>query len=173
MASPFTMAQRFGAGFRNVVISALSGGSAAAANLLVQTGADGFIPDSFLHPALVSAPIPLPAAVNIAAGKEVNIFNNNGTISVQLADATASPPLRSDGYVLAAAASGNTAQVYRRGGVNNALSGLTAGADYYLGAAGNVTTTQNTTPGQLDQYIGYATSATALDQLPPQPSFQN
>ena len=119
------------------------------------------------------APIALPAAVAIPAGSQVNIFNNNGTESVQLADATTTPPLRSDGYVTAAVAKNATASVYRRGGINTGVTGLTQGSDYFLGAAGAATVTQNTTVGQLDQYLGIATSGTTLDQLPPQVAVGN
>ena len=171
MAS-ITFLQRFGTGLKTVTM-AIANGIGTIANGLVQTGTDGFIPDALIHPALVPAPISLPAAVAIAAGKQVNIFNNNGVPSIQLADATTSPPLRSDGYVSAAVAQGANGNVYRRGGVNTAQTGLTPDNDYFLGAAGAVTITQNTTPGQLDQYIGLATSATTLDQLPSQLPVQN
>ncbi len=172
MAAPNHVLARLGAGLQKVYL-AVTGGAVAQAGMVVQTGADGFIDDSMIHSTLVPVPISLPAAVAIGAGKQVNIFNNSGTESVQLADATLATPLRSDGFVLAAVASGGTAKVYRRGGINTALSGLTQDSDYYLGAAGAVTVTQNTTAGQLDQYIGKATAAAVLDQLPPQPTFQN
>ena len=172
MAIPNHVLARLAAGFQKVYL-AVTGGSVAQASMLVQTGADGFIDDSMIHPSLVPTPISLPAAVAIGAGKQVNIFNNGGVESVQLADATLATPLRSDGFVLAAVAVGATAKVYRRGGVNSALTGLTQDTDYYLGAAGAVTATQNVTTGQLDQYIGKATAAAALDQLQPQPSFLN
>lgn len=124
---------RIAGGLQKVYL-AVTGGSVAQAGLVVQTGTDGFIDDSMIHPTLVPGPISLPAAVAIRAGKQVNIFNNGGTESVQLADATLATPLRSDGFVLAAVALSATAKVYRRGGVNTALTGLTRDTDYYLGA---------------------------------------
>lgn len=163
---------RAGAGFKTLYAVA-TGGVAASANSVIQTGSDGFMDDSFIHPSLVPAPISLPAAVAIPAGKQVNIFNNNGTESVQLADATTNPPLRADGFVLTAAQANSPAKVYRRGGANTALSGMTLDLDYFLGAAGGITSTQNTTPGQLDQYIGKATATTLLDQPAPQQGVLN
>ena len=169
MAS-LTFLQKFGAGYKRITL-AIADGLSSVPSGLAQTGPDGYLPDALIHPSLVPAPISLPAAVAIGAGKQVNIFSNNGVPSVQLADATLN--LRSDGYVLVAVASGASAAVYRRGGVNTALTGLTPDTDYFLGAAGAVTLTENTTVGQLDQYIGLATSATTLDQPPPQATVQN
>ena len=161
---------RAGAGFKTIYAT-ITGGNVAQANSLVQLGTDGFLDDSVYHPSIVPAPISLPATVAIAAGLQVNIFSSSGTESVQLADATLG--LRSDGYVIAAAAQGATAKVYRRGGINTGLTGLTQDKDYFLGVAGQVTATQNATVGQIDQYIGKAINAAVLDQLPPQPVVQN
>lgn len=171
MPAPYFL-QRLGAGFKQVVATTLGG--AGNADKIVATGAGGLL-DISLFPAGIGADIlVVPATEALAAGAQVNLWASGGVLSARNADAVAANGgKRSDGFVLAAVASGASATVYRSGGPNTALSGLTPGTDYYLGTGGQVTATQNVTAGQTDQYIGKATSATVLDQVAPQPFVVN
>lgn len=167
MAAPYFL-QRLGAGYA-YVYSTLIGG-AANANKVVATGPAGTL-DASLFPAGIGMDIVMyPATEALAAGAQVNLYNNSGALSARNADATAANGgKKGDGFVIASVTSGGTATIYRSGGVNTGVSGLTPGSDYYLGSGGGVTTTQNVTAGQTDQYIGKASAAGVLDQLPPQP----
>ncbi|MGX5777505.1 hypothetical protein [Methylorubrum zatmanii] len=87
----------------------------------------------------------VPASEALAAGAQVNLWSNGGVLSARNADASAANGgKRSDGFVIGAVSSGASATVYRSGGPNTGLSGLTVSADYYLGTGGQVTATQNT-----------------------------
>lgn len=99
------------------------------------------------------------------AGSFVEMYANAGTFSVRLADNSNGRP--ANGMVLTAVASDGPATVYPIDGVNSALSGLTVGADYWLGTAGTVISTplDETNPSnanKISQYLGRAKSATEL-----------
>jgi len=69
------------------------------------------------------------------------------------------------GIANASASAGAVVSYTRVGGVTCTLSGLTAGAQYYLnGTAGQISTTAGTNIGR----VGLATSATCLQVLPPE-----
>lgn len=98
------------------------------------------------------------AAEALAAGDFV-YFNSSG--GVLKADATAIAK-QARGYVLTAVLNAAEATVYFDDS-NTSLTGLTAGATYYLSAAaGTVTTTAPTASGQIVQEIGFASSTTNL-----------
>lgn len=164
--------QRLGTGFQQVLATAVGG--AGNADKLVATGPGGVIGMSLFPAGIGQNMAVVPASEALAAGDQVNLWLNAGVLSARKADATAaSAGKRADGFVQSAVASGASATVYRNGGQNTGLTGLVIGTDYYLGAAGAVTPTQNTTSGQTDQYIGKASAANVLDQLPPQPPVVN
>lgn len=104
----------------------------------------------------------IEASEAISAGAWVNIYYDTGTVYVRNADAS-STAKKADGFVKAAVASGANATVYVNG-VNDALSSLSPGEDYFLSGdtAGAGTTTAPSTAGYLCQKIGTAISATAI-----------
>lgn len=100
------------------------------------------------------------ASENLAVGDFVNLYNNGGTINARKADANNNR--KAHGYVLDAVTSPANATVYY-GDVNNQVSGLTVGAEYFLSeTAGEVVTPAPTTAGSLVQRLGVAKSATEL-----------
>lgn len=110
----------------------------------------------------------IASSENLSAGDFVNIYDNAGTINVRKADADNGRPAH--GFVKAAVTSPANATVYGPGELNDQLSGLTVGGDYFLSAtAGGVTTTAPTASGAYVQYLGRAKSATALRLLNVQP----
>ena len=112
--------------------------------------------------------VSLPATEALAAGDFVNIYDNSGTISVRKANATdATKP--ANGFVKSAVASGANATVYFEG-INNALTGLTVGSQYFLSTtAGAITTTAPSTSGNIVQYIGTPHATTAIRFEPEAP----
>jgi len=140
----------------------------ADANKVVATGADGKLDESLMPASLTLQVKVLPATEDIAAGDFVNVFDDAGTVSVRLADASAERP--ADGYVKAGALTGANATVYLEG-VNNQLTGLAPG-QVWLGDAGQVTQTAPASGGGgLAQIVGQAIAATELDFEKAQPIY--
>jgi hypothetical protein len=103
-------------------------------------------------------------AVTVTAGEALNAgdfvyFSATGT--ALKADAT-SLAKGARGYTLAAVSNGSPATIYFDES-NSALTGLTAGATYYLSTTpGQIIATAPATVGQIVQEVGFATSATNL-----------
>jgi hypothetical protein len=105
----------------------------------------------------------LPTSENLTAGNWVNVYDLTGTLTARKADATAAGK-EAVGYVLAGTTSPSNATVYFDG-INNALSGLTAGEDYFLAttAGTGVATTPPTGAGKVVQRLGQAISTTEIE----------
>jgi len=103
----------------------------------------------------------LPASEALNAGDLVNVWLDGATVSARKADATTAGK-EADGFVLSAVESGTNATVYTDG-IDYQLSGLTAGAEYFLGAtAGAAVATAPSGSGNVVQLVGKAISATEL-----------
>lgn len=102
------------------------------------------------------------ASETLSAGDFVNLWNNASVLNVRKADGTAAGK-PCDGFVSSAVTSGANATVNFEG-QNNALSGLTIGARYYLSGAtaGAAVSVPVTGSGKVHQYLGKALSATNL-----------
>lgn len=98
----------------------------------------------------------LAAGENLAAGDFVNIYSG-GVRKASNNDTTK----QAHGFVIDTVTTGNNVVVYYSG-LNTTITGLTAGARYFLGTAGGETTTPPTAAGQLSQEIGVAISTTAI-----------
>lgn len=100
----------------------------------------------------------------LAAGDLVNVWSSTGA-KARKADATAAGK-KARGFVLASVISGGTATVYFEGTITG-LTGLTAGAEYFLSTtAGTPTATPPTGSGNVIQSIGVATSTTTINFEP-------
>lgn len=165
MAHKFT---QYVSGFLQEILPLKQSTGAGDADKIVATGEDGKL-DASLMPSGFEAQVKiLPASEDLAAGDVVNVWYDVDTWKVRLADASLSRP--ADGYMKAAALNGSNASVYLEG-VNNQVSGLTAGR-IWLGDAGAVT---NTPPasgsGVISQIIGTALDATELEFEPNDPIY--
>jgi hypothetical protein len=100
----------------------------------------------------------LASSENLSAGDYVNIYDNGGTPTVRLADA--SNGRDAHGFVKAATTSPANATVYFEG-PNMDLSGLTVGARVYLDTVGGVTETPRTTG--IHQFLGIAIDETIVN----------
>ena len=136
---------------------------AADAGKIPALNAEGKI-DPSMYEAGADQTMPVPASEAIGAGKFVNLWDDAGTLKARLAGNSNDRPAH--GFVKNAAASAATATVYPLDAVNTALTGLTVGAVYYLGTAGDVITpaldATSAAAGSIDQKLGLATSATEL-----------
>jgi len=104
----------------------------------------------------------LEATEPITAGKYVNIYNVAGVGKIRNADASTGK--KADGFIVEGVAIGATVKVFTEG-INNALTGLTPGADYYLSSTnpGEATTIPPTSTGNILQRIGKALSVKEMN----------
>jgi hypothetical protein len=142
----------------SVVNSTVASAGVASAAKLVALDAAGKI-DATAMPAGVGAnSLAYTTTEVIAAGALVNIWSSSGT---KARNADAATGRAAHGFTLAGAGSGGTVTVYF-GGQITGLTGKTAGATQFLGAAGALTETAPTAPGSYVQVIGYADGTTTV-----------
>lgn len=106
----------------------------------------------------------ITASENLTAGDWVNVWDDTGTPKVRKADN--SNARRAHGFVRATVTSAATATVYGPGELNDQNTGLTIGAEYFLGTAGAEVTTAPTAAASIVQGVGVAVSATAIRFAP-------
>lgn len=147
------------------VTPATVGGSSSAGQIPALNSA-GQIDSTMMPSGTGIDSVAVTASVAISAGNFVNLDNNSGALSMQLADC--STGLQADGYVLAAVAASASGTVYLND-QNTALTGMTPGTTYYLSTAGGISTTPPTTSGYINQVVGKSLSATALQFRTSQP----
>lgn len=101
----------------------------------------------------------MTAGEDITAGQFVTV-GSDGLAHVASSDVQTKVAA---GFAITSAASGAPIKVFLGDGANPYLSGLTAGASYYLDNAGAVTSTPDaTTVGRMLQFLGVAISTTQL-----------
>lgn len=113
-------------------------------------------------------PVVEPASVidvlvyeDLTEGDFVNLFYLNSTLQVRKADAC-SPPKPAMGFVSEDVTAGSLITVFILSAINNSLSGLLPGTDYYLSTNGKVASTPVTGSGKISQHLGTALSGTSL-----------
>lgn len=145
-----------------VAVGLASSAGAGSSGLIPALDGSGRLDSTFMPVGIGAATTTITASEALAAGAVVNVWNNAGTANVRNADGSTSGKYV-NGYVLAAVASGASATVYSSG-INTQLTGLTAGAVYFLSAstAGGVSATAPSGSGQTVQRLGAAVSTTAL-----------
>lgn len=136
---------------------------AADAGKIPALNDDGVL-DITLLPAGVGAnTVTAVASEALTAGDFVNVWNDVGVFKVRRADN--SNNRAAHGYVKVSVLSAASATVYRLNTINANRSGLTPGAEYWLGTAGGVISSPLdpvADTGKTDQYLGIAKSATEL-----------
>lgn len=126
----------------------------------------GKLDSTFMPTGFGTDTLTLTAAETLAAGNVVYVSAAN---TVSKADAN-SATKAAVGFVLSSISSSATGTVYFGSGFITGLSGLTAGALYYLsGTAGGITTTAPTGTGKIQQQVGFAVNTTTL-YFEPQPA---
>jgi hypothetical protein len=134
----------------------------SSANKIAKLDASGKL-DSTVMPTGVGADTAsITASEALAAGDLVNVWNNAGTANVRKADGSVSGK-EAHGFVLAAFASAASATVYFES-TNTQCTGLTPGVQFLSAAtAGKPTSTAPTGTGKVNQVVGFAISATAMN----------
>lgn len=145
------------------VMAIVTSAGAGDAGKIPALGSDGKLHESFMPAGIGANVVVAVASEAIGAGKFFDLFSDAGTIKMRLADNSNGRPAW--GYVRTAVEADASGTGYRLNTANASLSGLTVGADYWLGTAGGVISTPldpDTDVGKLSQYLGKASSATEL-----------
>lgn len=148
--------------FQEIATTATSTGVGDAGKA-VELDAGGKLATSLLPTGSLTSPRSIVASEALAAGDFVSIWSNAGTENCRKANgSTANAGRLAHGFVLAATASGTTAQVYPVGGINSGLFGLTPGSYIFLSGAtaGGWTGAPPSSAGFSVQSLGVALSAT-------------
>lgn len=138
---------------------------AGDAGKVIAANSAGVLDATFLPPGIGANSIVAVTSENLSAGDFINVYDNAGTLTIRKADN--SNGREAWGWVDAAVTSPAAATAYRLNSVNASRTGLTAGAEYYLGTAGGVTTTpldatDVANVNKVNQYLGRAKSTTEL-----------
>lgn len=158
------------AGARQLISAIVVSAGAGNAGDLVALDDNGKLDESVMPSGIGAESVTVPASENLAAGDQIDLWNDGGTIKARKADATAvGKP--ADGFVKAAVTSGQNAVVYMPGQQITGLTGLTLDADYFLSTTpGLITSTAPSTVGNVVQRVGKALSATVLFFYPDTPT---
>lgn len=143
-------------------ITVQTSAGAGDADKILSLDSTGRIDSSMMPTGIGADTRTAPAFEALLAGNLVNFFLDAGVTKVRKADASVAGK-ETDGYVLAAVASGANAIVYREG-TNAQVTGLTIGVEHFLSATvpGAATTVIPSGSGNVVQYVGKAFSATEL-----------
>ncbi|NOT38553.1 MAG: hypothetical protein HOP11_14370 [Saprospiraceae bacterium] len=118
--------------------------------------------DISLLPAGVGADVTVVTSSEALSAGDFTNYHDSSGIKVRKADASSNAK-SATGFVLSSVSNGASATVYPISSKNTAVSGLTVGAEYFLGTTpGTITTTAPSAANQIVQLIGRATSATAI-----------
>jgi hypothetical protein len=144
-------------------LALVSGGSSAdpafGAVVLSASGAVSGVLPVLNGPGVITA---TAGSTNITAGMMIYLDSSS---HIQPADNTT--PVKATGFAPSAISATTSGQVVIGSGPNAALTGLTAGSDYFLSTAGSVTATVPSSAGQILQKVGTAISTTELQVLLP------
>lgn len=145
------------------VFAILTSAGAADSGKIPALDATGKLDSSFLPTGIGANTVVVPTSENLSAGDFVNLYDASGTLTARKADNSNNRDAW--GYVTASVTSPANATVQRLNTVNASRTGLTAGAEYWLGTAGGVINTPLdpvTDVGKTLQYLGRAKSTTEL-----------
>lgn len=164
------MAQKFLTlvdGIKRLVEAITSSSGSADAGKIPALSENGRFSESFMPPGIGAQVKTLQCTEDLAAGKNVNFYENAGVWYARLADCNAPSPRPADGFVRETFASGSTATVYVEG-LNDQLGSLVPGM-YFLGTAGATSSTPPSSSGSISQTLGRATDADELKFNPSDP----
>lgn len=162
------MTQRFFtlvAGKIRAIAAIVTSAGSADAGKIIAAGSDGKLHSSFLPTGIGANTVTVIASEALAAGKLVNLWVDAGVVKARLADNT--NKREAWGYVKESIAADASATIYRLNTVMAGQTGLTPGADQWLGTAGGLIAvpldeSDAANNGKLVQYIGRAVSATEV-----------
>ena len=131
------------------------------AGKVVALNEQGDIDQSMLPPGVAPDIASIECSENLTAGDFVNIYDDAATAKCRRADATTAGK-HAQGFVISGFSTGQMASVFFEG-VNNAVSGHTAGDVYLDTTPGAATSTPPSSAGNIVQKLGVASAATAIN----------
>lgn len=141
--------------------TAVSAG-AGDARKLIESNDQGVIDPTWLPPGIGADTFSIVTSEGLSAGNWVNVYKNGAASNVRRSDDSVGK--ETNGYVLAASASGATANVYMLKGTNNQVTGMVPGDIVYTSSTPGVAS--STPPvaanGKILQPIGRAITATSV-----------
>ena len=152
-------------GVRTLVSAISASLGASSAGQVICTNASGVLDPTLLPAGVGMNWQTLPAPGALTAGQAVNLYSASGTLSLRPADNTIAGA-QADGFVLANTAAGAQATALIGGGTLTGLTGIVAGARYYLGVNGALTTTAPTASGTFVQALAVGLTSTSVDFQP-------
>lgn len=144
-----------------IVNSTVTSAGAGSSGKIVALDGSGRIDPSAMPVGIGADTQTMTASEAISAGAFVNVWNNAGVAKVRNADATVAGK-EAHGFVLAAIASGAAGAVYFEG-TNTGVSAQLGGPVYLSTTAGVGASTPPTGSGNVQQVLGFATSATTVN----------
>lgn len=144
-----------------IVNSTATSAGAGSAGKVVALDGSGRIDPTMMPVGVGTDTQQLQASEALAAGAYVNVWSNGGAFRVRNADATTAGK-EAHGFVLASVTSGAQATVYFEG-TNTGVSGQAPGPVYLSTTPGAGTSTPPTGSGNVQQVVGFATSATSVN----------
>jgi len=135
---------------------------ASSAGAIPALGSDGKF-DLSMMPTGIAPDVEYAIATDmLSSGMWVNIWDDNGVVSVRRADASVSGK-EADGFVLQTVSIGESVMIFFEGR-NTEQSGLVPGKRYYLSATnpGNATDVVPSGSGNVVQYLGRAVGANTI-----------
>jgi len=138
---------------------------AADAGKLIAADDTGKLDPSFLPAGIGANQVVATASEALSPGDFINLYSNAGALAMRKADN--SNGREAWGFVESAVANGAPGTAKRLNVTNAARSGLTAGAEYWLGTAGGVVSAaldaaDVANANKVSQYLGRAKSETEL-----------
>lgn len=143
-----------------VLADSIMNAATTGANKVLKTDGGGRIDVTVLPVGVGADAVAVVASENLTAGDLVNIWNNGGG-RCRRAEA-GSAGKEAHGFILSSVLSGATATVYFEG-TNAAVTGLTPGRQFLSTALGQSTATAPSSPGNVVQRVGFATSPTSMN----------
>lgn len=148
-------------GFTETVATQVGGGGAA--DKIPSLDAAGRLDDTMMPAGIGADTASIVAAGALADGDFINIYDNGGTVTCRVADASALAT-QAHGYVLAAVSDAAMATVYFEGANEGAgVSGLLGGDVFLSETAGDATNTAPTASGSIVQKLGVVIAATGIN----------
>jgi len=145
---------------RTWVTGKVTSTGAGSAGEIPQADTSGKLDISWMPTGIGADTLVREAAEALSANRLLTVIDDAGTPKLALADATVAGR-SAVSFCEEAFAVSALATAYNEGTMSG-LTGLTIGATYYLGTAGQVTLTPSNNPGDTLQSIGTAVSATEI-----------
>ena len=145
-------------------IESVQDGGSGGANKVASLDANGRWASTMMPTGIGADTAMIEASEALSAGDFINIYADGSDFKCRKSDASTAGK-EAYGFVKGAVTSGNNATVYLSG-INDQVSGATAGKAYLGTTAGGFSSTAPSASGNVVQVLGVAVSATSISFEP-------